>query len=59
MRSLLIKLKLAYLRRRVREAHRDIEITQAEMRTGPQRLQIYREALSGFIARIEQLEQRL
>ncbi len=59
MRSLLIKLKLAYLRHRVREAHRDIEITQAEMRTGPQRLQIYREALSGFISRIEQLEQRL
>lgn len=58
MRALIFRIRLAYLRLRVRSAHVDIAITEAEIKTGPARLAVYRKALSDFIERIEQLEQQ-
>lgn len=58
MRALIFRIRLAYWRLRVRSAHVDIAITEAEIKTGPARLTVYRQALASFIERIEQLERQ-
>lgn len=59
MKRIALRLRLAYLRFRIREAERDCLITASEMDSGPKRLKVYKQALQRLRDHAALIEQRL